>query len=83
LNATLFAKAAFTVSSCVAEVMVVGEVLAAVIVGVPAFVSVYVKLTLLEPLVIDKLVGLNVTVPLELLDSVTGLVASAAFGLPY
>jgi hypothetical protein len=83
LNATLFANAAFTVSSCVAEAMVVGEVLAAVIVGVPAFVSVYVKLTLLEPLAIDKLVGLNVTVPLELLDSVTVLVASAVFGLPY
>jgi hypothetical protein len=29
-----------TVSTCVAEVMVVGEVLAAVMVGVPAFVSV-------------------------------------------
>jgi hypothetical protein len=83
LNATLFANAAFTVASCVAEVMAVGEVLAAVIVGVPALVSVYVKLTLLEPLVIDKLVGLNVTVPLELLDSVTVLVASAVFGLPY
>jgi hypothetical protein len=36
----LFAAAAFTVSVCVAEVIVVGEVLAAVIVGVPAFVSV-------------------------------------------
>ena len=34
------AAAGFTVSTCVAEVIVVGEVLAAVIVGVPAFVSV-------------------------------------------
>jgi len=36
----LLAAAAFTVSICVAEVIAVGEVLAAVIVGVPAFVSV-------------------------------------------
>jgi len=63
--------------------MVVGEVLAAVIVGVPAFVSVYVKLALLEPLAIDKLAGVNVTVPVELLDSVTVLVASVVFALPY
>ena len=40
VNANLLAAAAFTVSVCVAEVIVVGEVLAAVIVGVPAFVSV-------------------------------------------
>ena len=73
---------AFTVSCCVAEVMVVGEVLAAVIVGVPAFVSVYVNVALLEPLAIDKLVGLNVTVPLELLVNVTVLVASAVTGFP-
>jgi hypothetical protein len=33
-------EALFTVSSCVAEVMLVGEVLAAVSVGVPALVSV-------------------------------------------
>jgi hypothetical protein len=77
------AAAAFTVSCCEAEVMVVGEVLAAVIVGVPAFVSVYVKLALLEPLAIDKLAGVNVTVPVELLDSVTVLVASVVFALPY
>ena len=83
VNTSLLAAAAFTVSCCVAEVMVVGEVLAAVIVGVPAFVSVYVKLALLEPVAIDRLVGVNVTVPVELLDSVTVLVASVAFGLPY
>ena len=40
VNANLLAVAALTVSICVAEVIVVGEVLAAVIVGVPAFVSV-------------------------------------------
>ena len=75
--------AAFTVSVCVAEVMVVGEVLAAVIVGVPAAVSVYVKLALLEPLGIDSgLAGVNVTVPVELLATVTVLVASVVFGLP-
>ena len=38
--ASLLAAAGLTVSTCVAEVIVVGEVLAAVIVGVPAFVSV-------------------------------------------
>jgi hypothetical protein len=36
---SLLAAAAVTVSTCVAEVIVLGEVLAAVIVGVPAFVS--------------------------------------------
>jgi hypothetical protein len=40
VNTSLVAAAAFTVSICVAEGIVVGEVLAAVIVGVPAFVSV-------------------------------------------
>ena len=40
VNTSLLAPAPFTVSVCVAEVIVVGEVLAAVIVGVPAFVSV-------------------------------------------
>ena len=40
VNASLLAAAAFTVSICVAEVIVVGDVLAAVIVAVPAFVSV-------------------------------------------
>ena len=40
VNTSLLAAAALTVSVCVAEVMVVGEVLAAVIVGVPACVSV-------------------------------------------
>jgi hypothetical protein len=40
VNANLLAAAAFTVSFCVAEVIAVGDVLAAVIVGVPAFVSV-------------------------------------------
>ena len=79
----MLAVPAFTVSVCVAAVMVVGEVLAAVIVGVPAFVSIYVKLALLDPVGIDSgLVGLNVTVPIELLDSVTVLVASVVFALP-
>jgi hypothetical protein len=40
VNTSLLAAAAFTVSICIAEVIVVGDVLAAVIVGVPAFVSV-------------------------------------------
>ena len=40
VNTSLLAAAGLTVSTCVAEVIVVGEVLAAVIVGVPAFVSV-------------------------------------------
>ena len=40
VNTSLLAAAGLTVSTCVPEVMVVGEVLAAVIVGVPAFVSV-------------------------------------------
>ena len=40
VKTSLLAAATFTVSVCVAEVIVVGEVLAAVIVGVPAFVSV-------------------------------------------
>jgi hypothetical protein len=41
-----------------------------------------VKLAVLEPLAIDRLVGVNVTVPLELLVSVTALVDSAVIGLP-
>ena len=40
VNTNLLAAAGLTVSICVAEVIAVGEVLAAVIVGVPAFVSV-------------------------------------------
>ena len=40
VNTSLLAAAALTVSVCVADAMVVGEMLAAVIVGVPAFVSV-------------------------------------------
>jgi hypothetical protein len=40
VKTSLLAAAAFTVSVCVAEVIVVGDVLAAVIVGVPGFVSV-------------------------------------------
>jgi hypothetical protein len=40
VNTSLLAAAAFTASVCVAELIVVGDVLAAVIVGVPAFVSV-------------------------------------------
>ena len=71
-----------TVSCCVAEVMVVGEVLAAVIVGVPALVSVQVKLAVLEPVAIDGLEGVNVTVPVEELDRVIALVASVVLGLP-
>ena len=76
------ATSALTVSSCVAEVIVVGTVLAAVIVGVPAFVSVYVKLALLDPFGIDSgLAGVNVTVPVELLARVTVRVASVVLGL--
>ena len=63
------------------EVIVLGDVLAAVIVGVPAFVSVYVKLALLDPLAIVNDTGANVTVPVELLDNVTVLLASVVFGL--
>jgi hypothetical protein len=40
VNTNWLAAAGLTVSTCVAEVIVVGEVLAAVMVGVPAFVSV-------------------------------------------
>jgi len=40
VNASLVAAAGFTVSFCVAEVIADCDVLAAVIVGVPAFVSV-------------------------------------------
>jgi hypothetical protein len=40
VNTNWLAAAALTVSCCVAEVIVVGDVLAAVIVGVPACVSV-------------------------------------------
>jgi hypothetical protein len=40
-----------------------------------------VKLALLDPGAIDKLVGVNVTVPVELLASVTVRVASVVFGL--
>ena len=40
VNTSLLAAAGFTVSGCVAGVIVLGEVLAAVIVGVPAVVSV-------------------------------------------
>ena len=40
------------------------------------------KLALLEPVEIDGLVGLKVTVPVELLDRVTALVPSVVFGLP-
>ena len=79
VNTSLLAAAAVTVSVCAADM--VGKVLAAVIVGVPAAVSVYVKLAVLEPLLIVKLVGLNVTVPPELLDNVTVLAASVVFGL--
>ncbi len=78
----MLAAPAFTVSVCVADVIVDGEVLAAVIVGLPALVSVYVKLALLEPFAIDKLDGVNVTVPVELLDKVTVRVASEVTGLP-
>ena len=82
VNTNFVATAGLTVSSCVADVMVVGTVLAAVIVGVPALVSVYVKFALLDPFGIDSgLAGVNVTVPVESLASVTVLVASAVFGL--
>jgi hypothetical protein len=72
-----------TVSTCVAEVMVVGDVLAAVMVGVPALVSVYVKVALLDPLLIVSEPGVNVTVPLDELDNVTVRAPSVVFGLPY
>ena len=39
------------------------------------------KVALLDPAAIDRLVGLNVTVPVELLASVTVRVASVVFGL--
>ena len=41
------------------------------------------KLALLAPGAIDREVGLNVTVPPEVLASVTVRVASAVFGLPF
>jgi hypothetical protein len=82
VNTSLAAVVGLIVSVCVAEVTVVGVVLAAVIVGVPARVSLYVKLALLEPLAIDREVGEKVTVPVEMLESVTVLVVSAVFGLP-
>ena len=60
-----------------------GDVLATVMVGVPVFVSVYVKVVLLDPLaMVNGLAGVNVTVPLELLFRVTLLDASDEFGLP-
>jgi hypothetical protein len=40
VNTSLLAAAGLTVSCCVADVIVLGDVLAAVMVGVPAFVSV-------------------------------------------
>ena len=40
------------------------------------------KLALLEPLAMDREVGVKVTVPPEVLESVTVLVDSAVFGLP-
>jgi hypothetical protein len=43
-----------------------------------------VKVALLEPLlIVNGLAGLNVTVPPEVLDSVTVRAASAVFALPY
>ena len=41
------------------------------------------KVALLEPLAIDKEAGVKVTVPDDVLDKVTVLVASAVFGLPF
>ena len=83
VKTSFVAAAALTVSTCVADVIVVGEVLAAVIVGVPACVSVYVKLTLLDPLGIDSgLAGVNVTVPPDVLERVTVRVGSDVFGFP-
>jgi len=40
VNTSLLAAAALTVSCCAPEVIVLGDVLAAVMVGAPAFVSV-------------------------------------------
>src|SRR6266581_4728851 len=74
---------ALTVSSWVA---LVRPLAAAVIVGVPAFESLYLKLALLEPLAIDTLeivevsvVSRNAYVPVESLLSLTVMVASEVF----
>jgi len=81
-NAKRFAAAAVTVSCCVADVIAVGDVLAAVIVGVPAFVSAYVKLTVLDPVaIVSGPAGVNVAVPGEVLDNVTVRAASVVLGL--
>src|SRR5205814_1475446 len=83
VHTSLLAAPTVTVSVCVAEVIVVGYVLAAVIVGVPAFAYTSLFLSLLDPFGIDTgLAGANVTVPVELLASVTVRVASNVFGFP-
>jgi hypothetical protein len=74
------AAPAVTVSCCVP---LVKPVLAAVIVGVPALVSVYVNVAVLEPLPMEsELAGLNVAVPVDELDRAT-LVVPVVTGLPY
>ena len=66
-----------------AELIGLGDVLAAVMVGVPDLLSVYVNETLLWPLeIVNGLAGVKVTVPAELLDSVTLRAASVVIGLP-
>jgi hypothetical protein len=42
-----------------------------------------VKVALLDPGAIDNELGVNVTVPPDVLDSVTVLVASTGFGFPF
>src|SRR6266511_2592913 len=76
---------ALTVSSWVA---LVRPLAAAVIVGVPAFGSLYLKLALLEPLATDTLEMVEVSVasrkayvPVESLLRLTVMVASEVFGL--
>src|SRR2546427_2575995 len=84
-NCSLTNGPALTVSSWVA---LVRPLAAAVIVGVPAFGSLYLKLALLEPLAIDTLEMIEVSaasrktyVPVESLLRLTEMVASAVFGL--
>jgi hypothetical protein len=74
------ADPAVTVSCCVP---LVKPLLAVVIVGVPALVSVYVNVAVLEPLAMESgLTGLNVTVPVDELVRPT-LVVPVVTGLPY
>jgi hypothetical protein len=80
---------ALIVSTWVADVIAVGAVLAAVMVGLPAVVSSYLKLAVLLPLLIVTLVivvvppvSRNVPPP-EVVLSVTVRLASAVMALPH